>query len=125
MTQHGIELSLNNIQKEWHGTTKAYVTGFCGSLLLTVLSFSLVITKALSGSVLVYTLVGLGLAQAILQLLFFLHLGQEAKPRWETIVFGFMFLVLLLIAGGSLWIMYDLEDRVMSEMNSPQEMTHD
>jgi cytochrome o ubiquinol oxidase operon protein cyoD len=55
------------------------------------------------------------------QLRFFLHLGQEAKPRWETMIFYFMVLVLLIIALGSLWIMHDLEERVMSNM----EMTHD
>ena len=32
-------------------------------------------------------IVALALLQAIVQLLFFLHVGQEAKPRWETLVF--------------------------------------
>ena len=107
------ELSLNEIRKEYHGSLKSYLIGFLLSLLLTLASFFLVLNKTLSGKFLTYTLIGLALIQAIFQLLFFLHLGQEAKPRWETIVFGFMVLLLLIIVLGSLWIMADLDDRLM------------
>ncbi|MBA2727733.1 MAG: cytochrome o ubiquinol oxidase subunit IV [Parachlamydiaceae bacterium] len=110
------ELSLSEIKKEWHGSLKAYVIGFIASLVLTGISFILVITKQLTGTALVYAIVALALIQAIFQLLFFMHLGQEAKPRWESIVFYFMVLVLLIIALGSLWIMNDLNDRVMLNM---------
>lgn len=110
------ELSLQEMQKEWHGTYKAYWIGFALSLILTSLSFGTVVFAQLSGDLLVYTLVALALAQAIVQLIFFLHVGQEAKPKWETIVFAFMVLVLLIIAVGSLWIMHDLNMRVMSDM---------
>lgn len=110
------ELSLNEIKKEWHGSLKSYVIGFIASLLLTLVSFSLVITKAISGAYLIYAILGLALIQAVCQLLFFLHVGTEDKPRWESMVFYFMILVLFIIVLGSLWIMYDLNDRVMSGM---------
>lgn len=116
------DLSLQEIQKEWHGTLKAYCIGFVASLLLTAASFLLVAKKWLIGPTLVYVIVALALTQAIVQLLFFLHVGEEAKPRWETMVFYFMVMVLLIIAIGSLWIMYDLNDRVMGNM---EEMNHD
>lgn len=107
------ELTLKEIKKEYHGSLKSYVIGFSISLILTAISFTLVITKALSDQNTIYTIVGLALVQAIAQLLFFLHLGKEAKPRWETVVFYFMVAVLLIIAIGSLWIMNDLNYRVM------------
>lgn len=110
------DLSLKEIKKEWHGSLKSYAIGFTASLLLTGLSFFLVMTRQFQEQILIYTIVGLGVTQAIIQLLFFLHLGQEAKPRWETLVFYFMVLVLFIIAIGSLWIMHDLNDRVMSNM---------
>lgn len=116
-------LSLKEIKKEWHGSLKAYLIGFTLSLLLTAISFSLVAAKLLAGEILVYSIISLALAQAIVQLLFFLHLGQEEKPRWETVIFFFMLLVLLIIVVGSLWIMYDLNDRVMSNMTG--ETFHD
>ncbi|MBA3957116.1 MAG: cytochrome o ubiquinol oxidase subunit IV [Parachlamydiaceae bacterium] len=110
------ELNLQQIKKEWHGSLKAYLIGFTLALLLTGLSFLLVITKALTGQALINTIIGLALLQATVQLIFFLHIGQEAKPRWETFIFCFMVLVLLIIVLGSLWIMSDLNDRVMPGM---------
>lgn len=117
------DLSLNETKKEYHGTLKSYVIGFTASILLTAASFLMVITKLFSGRALIYTIVGLALLQAIFQLLFFLHVGKEAKPRWETLVFYFMVLVLFIIAAGSLWIMSDLNDRVM--LNNEMEVSHD
>lgn len=110
------ELSLKEIKKEWHGTLASYAIGFTASIILTTISFLLVITRFLSGQSLIYAITGLALVQAIFQLLFFLHLGKEPKPRWETIIFFFMLLILLIIVVGSLWIMYDLNDRLMPGM---------
>src|SRR5436190_1795215 len=58
------DLSLKEIQKEWHGTFKSYLIGFFSSLILTGISFSLVITGALSGHHLIYTLIGLAFIMA-------------------------------------------------------------
>lgn len=117
------DLSLQQIKKEWHGTVKAYLVGFFGSLVLTAASFLLVITKWLPDKQLLYALIALALAQAAVQLRFFLHVGEENKPRWETVIFYFMLLILLIIAIGSLWIMNDLNNRVMMDM--PKETLHD
>lgn len=117
------ELSLKECQKEWHGTFRSYVIGFVGSILLTIISFFLVATQFLSGPNLIYTIASLALLQAIIQLIFFLHIGQEAKPRWESVVFIFMFIILLIIVIGSLWVMQDLNERMMPPMVG--EMSHD
>lgn len=105
---------LNEIRKEWHGTYRAYFIGFVGAALLTTASFFLVMSRLFTGTLLIYTLVGLGLVQAVVQLRFFLHLGHEEKPRWETRIFLFMVLVLLIIVLGTLWIMHNLNERVMN-----------
>jgi cytochrome o ubiquinol oxidase operon protein cyoD len=111
------ELSLKEIQREWHGTYKSYAIGFSASLVMTVAAFLLVLSGVLAGKLLVFALIGLALIQAIFQLLYFLHLGKEPHPRWETLIFCFMVMVLLIIALGSLWIMSDLNDRVMTDMH--------
>lgn len=98
--------------KKWHGSYKSYLIGFSGSLILTTLAFFLV----LQGHANPFRLTSLALLQAILQLLCFLHLGQEPKPYWETIVFLFMVVILLIISLGSLWIMNDLNSRMMMTM---------
>lgn len=118
------DLSLKETKKEWHGTLKSYGIGLAASFLLTVASFYLVIARLLADSLLIYTLIGLAITQAIVQLLFFLHIGQaEAKPRWESLTFCFTLLILLIIVIGSLWVMHDLNDRMMPEMR--EEVTHD
>lgn len=115
-------------RKEWHGTLKSYMVGFIASVILTSISFYLVVTKPFSVETIIFTIAGLALVQAIFQLLYFLHVGKEKKPRWETGVFYFMVLVLVIIVIGSLWIMYDLDHRVMTNMSEDifkEEIFHD
>jgi cytochrome o ubiquinol oxidase subunit IV len=107
------ERSLKEMQKDWPQTLKLYLHGFIGSLLLTGASFLLAATQLLSTRVLIPALVFLALVQAAVQLIYFMHMGKEAKPRWMTVVFNFMVLVILIIVLGTLWIMSDLNHRVM------------
>ncbi|MFI5334659.1 MAG: cytochrome o ubiquinol oxidase subunit IV [Chlamydiales bacterium] len=112
------EPDLKQIQKEYHGSLRSYIIGFIASLVLTVLAFGVAITKPLIGRTFIFTIVALALIQAGFQLRYFLKLGYEAKPRWETLIFCFMFLILIVIAIGSLWIMIDLNDRLMFDMSN-------
>lgn len=110
------EISLEETVKKYHGTLPLYLLGFSASLVLTVLSFYLVWTHRLPEHTLIYTIVGLAFTQAAVQLRFFMHLGKESKPRWESISFFFMLISLIIIILGSIWIMYDLNQRVMDGM---------
>lgn len=55
----------------------------------------------------------LGFIQTIVQLVLFLHLGSEPKPHWNMTVFLFMILVVVIIVLGSMWIMQNLNYRMM------------
>lgn len=110
------ERTLKEIQKSWPQTLKLYVIGFLSSMVLTFISFSLAVAKPFTNQILIPILVFLALTQAIVQLVFFMHLGQEEKPRWMSLVFYFMILVVLIVVLGSLWIISDLNHRVMPEM---------
>ncbi|HSX10306.1 MAG TPA: cytochrome o ubiquinol oxidase subunit IV [Chlamydiales bacterium] len=107
------ERSLKEIQKDWPQTLKLYLCGFVGSLILTGISFTFAALKVFSTPILIATLIFLALLQASVQLVFFMHMGKEAKPRWMTLVFYFMVMVVVIIALGTLWIMSDLNARVM------------
>lgn len=100
---------------------KIYVLGFILSIVLTLASFLLVMKQLLSPSILVYVLIGLALTQTVIQLIFFLNLGQEPKPRFKTGIFFFMALVVLIVVLGSIWIIFDLDNRVMPTMNSTEQ----
>jgi cytochrome o ubiquinol oxidase operon protein cyoD len=111
------EKSLEQIKNEYHGTLTSYLVGLLASLILTITSFYLVWISALPTQHLLYTIIGLAVLQAAVQLRFFMHLGKEGSPRWESISFLFMLTCLIIIVIGSLWIMYDLNNRVMSGMD--------
>ncbi|HYK08670.1 MAG TPA: cytochrome o ubiquinol oxidase subunit IV [Candidatus Eisenbacteria bacterium] len=91
-----------------HTTIKAYITGFVLSLALTLLAYCFVVYHIFTGIVLTTALIELAFIQLLVQLLFFLHLGQESRPRWNLIFFLLTFGVLLLVMVGSLWIMNNL-----------------
>ncbi|MEI9913842.1 MAG: cytochrome o ubiquinol oxidase subunit IV [Candidatus Saccharibacteria bacterium] len=89
----------------------SYIAGFGLSLLLTLSAYLLVTHHGASRNVLVGIVVALALTQFIVQIFFFLHLGQESKPRWKLGIFFFMIGVVLILVFGSLWIMYSLNYR--------------
>ena len=106
--------NLKETLKQWYGTLQGYWFGFGSSLLLTLSSFFLVYFHFdIPESTLIATLIGLAVVQAAAQLIFFLHVGEEPHPRWESLIFAFMVLMLLIVVLGSLWIMYNLDYRVM------------
>jgi cytochrome o ubiquinol oxidase subunit IV len=96
------------------GTLLSYTVGFLTSIILTVGVYQLVVNQVLAGWALILTILGLAVVQLVVQLLFFLHLGREAKPRWNFLVFGMMVIIVVIVAGGSLWIMKNLNYHSMT-----------
>jgi cytochrome o ubiquinol oxidase operon protein cyoD len=84
------------------------VAGFVISLCFTLTAYVLVTNHLFSRRLLIAAVAGLALTQFLTQLLFFLHLGRETKPRWKLGVFSFMVLVILILVSGSIWIMSNL-----------------
>lgn len=95
---------------------KSYLTGFLLSILLTLTSYFLVVEHVFSSEILISTIIVLGIIQMLIQLLFFLHLGQESKPYWKFQLFLFMITILLILIIGSLWIMENLKYNLMPNM---------
>jgi len=101
------------------GTLTSYLIGFILSLALTCAAYLAIVGHLPSKKILIYTVVGLAFVQMIVQLLFFFHLAKEVKPRWNLQIFLAMFFLIAIIVGGSLWIMFDLDNRVMPAMHLP------
>lgn len=94
---------------------RSYVTGFIVSLVCTFSAYLLTANHILSKDWgLVAAIAALALVQALTQLILFLHLGKEAKPRFKLLVFGFMLTVILILVVGSIWVMHNLNGRMMS-----------
>jgi cytochrome o ubiquinol oxidase subunit IV len=94
------------------GSHISYMVGFGLSILLTMVAYVLVTKHIMTGSGLVAVIIGLALIQFFVQLFFFLHLGRETRPRWKLLVLAFMILIVLILVGGSIWIMYNLNYRM-------------
>ncbi len=102
-----------------HGWNRSYKPQFLGlvtSLTLVVASYRIATHHEVIGFHLLLTILGLAVAQALLQLFFFLHLGLESKPHWGMATFLFTALVVVIIIGGSLWIMDNLNYNLMPPM---------
>lgn len=97
----------------------SYVIGFVLSLIITLVAFVLTMRQIdadgpdLSNAVLIAVLAVLAIAQLVVQLLFFFHLGSESKPRLNTVSFLFMLMVIGILGLGSIWIMYNLDYNMM------------
>jgi cytochrome o ubiquinol oxidase operon protein cyoD len=97
-----------------HGSIGSYAAGFALSLMLTLTAYLLVERhvsthhEAITHSVLTFMIVGLALIQLLVQLVFFLHLDRESKPRWNLTVLLFAATVVIIVVFGSLWIMNNL-----------------
>jgi len=100
----------------WNRSFKPQFLGFVFSALLTFAAYRIVMHHHFADGALMWTIVGLGVTQAILQLVFFLHLGLETKPHWNMITFLFTVLVILIVVGGSVWIMDSLNYNLMPTM---------
>jgi cytochrome o ubiquinol oxidase operon protein cyoD len=96
----------------WNKSHKPQFIGFVTSLLLTLAVYQIVTLHQVTGSLLTWTIVLFAIFQILLQLFFFLHVGMEAKPQWGLVTFLFTTLVIVIVVGGSIWIMnninYDL-----------------
>lgn len=101
---------------------KKYIIGFLASIALTLLAYNLVAGEIANGLTLLLLIGGLALAQMVIQLVYFLHLPDEMKPRYKLLSFGFMAVILLIVVVGTLWIMHHLNYNMM-EM-SPSEKDH-
>jgi cytochrome o ubiquinol oxidase subunit IV len=87
-----------------HHTLRSYIIGFVLSLVFTLIPYYLVVEKSITGNVLLGTILGFAVLQLLVQVIFFLHLGREKNPRWQT---GFLVAAVgavFVVVGGSLWI---------------------
>jgi len=96
-----------------------YIVGFLGSITLTLTAYVLVTHGGTSRGVLMGVLAVLAVIQFVVQMVFFLHVGDERKPRWKLLIMWMMLGVILILVGGSIWIMNNLNYRMM---DSPQQI---
>lgn len=103
-----------------HGSIKSYTAGFLVSIILTLIAYIIVAKDYFDGWRLAFILLELAIFQLWIQVVFFLHLGRDAKVRWNVLAFLYMILIVLIIGIGSIWIMNNLQ---YSHKNHDSHMT--
>jgi cytochrome o ubiquinol oxidase operon protein cyoD len=99
-----------------HGSLKSYLIGFGLSLVFTFASFGLAMSGMVSRSFALPGIIILCLAQLLVQLVCFLHLGKSQRENITTFVFTV--LVVTIIVGGSAWVLHNMNVNMMGEMMS-------
>lgn len=104
---------------------KLYITGFVLSLLLTLLAYLIKVMHMLDASLMQVFIIILAMVQLIVQLFFFLHLGEEKKPRWNLQFLISTVGIILLVVIASLWIMshlnYNMTPKEMNKYTQSQD----
>lgn len=96
------------------GLLKSYIIGFILSLILTMCAYipaELHVNsqhKFPSHAVILWIIFPLAFIQLIVQLVFFLHMVQESKPRWKLGVFISFVGIIFIVVVASIWIMNHL-----------------
>ncbi|MFZ0565330.1 MAG: hypothetical protein WAM28_04010 [Chlamydiales bacterium] len=102
-----------NPSHDWNTSFKPLIWGSLISLACLLAAYFIVVEQLLVHWVLLTTVIGLGTVQAIVQIVLFLQIGLESKPRWSIMVFLFMLLIIVVLVSGTLWIMHNLDYNVM------------
>ena len=91
---------------------KSYVTGFILSIVLTLVPYILVTNHLMTPIILVGVILVFAFIQLAVQLIFFLHVKQESKPRLNLFIFILFFCTILVVVVASIWIMQHLNYRM-------------
>ncbi len=91
---------------------RSYLVGFALAVVLTAVPFALVATRALAPIPTMVVIAILALVQAIVHLRCFLHLDLRPDSRKRLVALAFAAVVVFIMAGGTLWIMANLNARM-------------
>src|SRR5262249_53708382 len=89
-------------------TFASYLTGFVLCIILTMIAFGLVETQFLTKTNLYIALAAFALLQLFVQCTCFLRLNMGSEGQERLLPFLFTLLIIVILSGGSLWIMYNL-----------------
>ncbi|MDR3526740.1 MAG: cytochrome o ubiquinol oxidase subunit IV [Rhizomicrobium sp.] len=99
-----------------HGSVKSYLIGFALAVILTAIPFGLVMSHVMPAAAVIPVVVGLGLVQIVVHLVFFLHMNASSGQLWNNAAFVFTLVIVGILLLGSLWIMYHLNMNMMPGM---------
>jgi len=90
-----------------------YIKGFVFALVLTGIPFGLVVAGLLPRFATLVVIAILALVQVVVHLRYFLHIDLQSTSRDNLLALAFAAVLICIMIGGTLWIMLDLDARMM------------
>jgi cytochrome o ubiquinol oxidase operon protein cyoD len=116
---HEVDRSIDDVGPGFLGSAESigqgilgYVIGLVLAALLTAASFGVVYTDLIWRPAIPVALVALAVAQIGVHLVFFLHLTTAPDNTNNALALAFGVLIVVLLIGGSLWIMRHLNENM-------------
>ncbi len=94
-------------------TLRTYLTGLVLALILTAIPFALVVFRLLPAGPAAILIAVAAIVQVLVHFRYFLHIDFRQTPRDRLVALAFAAVLLVLMVGGTLWIMFDLNMRMM------------
>ncbi|MDR3099188.1 MAG: cytochrome o ubiquinol oxidase subunit IV [Paraburkholderia sp.] len=101
-------------EEESHGSFGGYLAGFVLAVVLTAASFWLVLHGGFSRETALLGLAALAVVQILVHLVFFLHMNSSSSQRWNVTAFAYTVLTVLIVVGGTVWVMHNVGMNMMS-----------
>jgi cytochrome o ubiquinol oxidase subunit IV len=93
--------------------TVTYITGLILAIVLTVISFSMIFIDGIPRKLAMSGIIISAILQMLVHLHYFLHLDRSSANRWNLLTLAFTALLLFIFIGGTIWIMFTLNSRMM------------
>lgn len=99
----------------------SYIVGFLLSIITTLLAYYLAVSGASTPDVIVFAILTIAVGQLVVQMIFFLHIGQGS--RWKLLTFIFTAFFVLFLVIGTVWVMHHLNYNMM-DMSTDEMRTY-
>jgi cytochrome o ubiquinol oxidase operon protein cyoD len=97
-----------------HGSFGGYIIGFVLSVILTALSFGLVLSGAMAPATTMIIIAVLAFVQIIVHMVFFLHLNASSGQGWNVLALAYTALAGAFLVFGTVWVMHNVSMNMMS-----------
>jgi cytochrome o ubiquinol oxidase operon protein cyoD len=112
-------------KKGAHSSAVSYGIGFLLSLALTFFAYHVVTEHELGMTMTLGIIVALAVFQFVVQMICFLHMDVTTASRDRLIVLGFAGVIVAILVVGSLWVMNNLNNRMMPTTDQMEQYMSD
>lgn len=104
---------MNSQEQEYAQELRSYLVGFGLALALSIIPFAVVAWEGLSSTSTLWIIAALALVQIVVHFRFFLHIDLSRQKRDDLQLILFSVLLVIIMVGGTIWIMFNLRMRMM------------